>query len=132
MLYDVCSSFFSNPLFIQTSFKDEAKAMREETQKLETLNQKLQNEVMILKDRLRQVDREYSSLAESKSRDESSSRDLERALEEAKEENNKRIADTPQFQQMRKLMQSQSAKIRDLRKRLQKYEPDCVKEDDDF
>jgi hypothetical protein len=61
-----------------------------------------------------------------------SSRDLERALEEAKEENAKRISDTTQFQQMRKLMQSQSAKIRDLRKRLQKYEPDSVKEDDDF
>ena len=36
-----------------------------------------------------------------------------------------------QFQQMRKLMQSQSMKIRDLCRRLEKYEPNCVKEDDD-
>ncbi len=86
----------------------------------------------MLRDRLKLVDKQYSSLSESKQRDEMSSRDLERALEEAKEENAKRISDTTQFQQMRKLMQSQSAKIRDLRKRLQKYEPDSVKEDDDF
>ncbi len=86
----------------------------------------------MLRDRLKLVDKQYSSLSESKQRDEMSSRDLERALEEAKEENAKRISDTTQFQQMRKLMQSQSAKIRDLRKRLQKYEPDAVKEDDDF
>lgn len=86
----------------------------------------------MLRDRLKLVDKQYSSLSESKQRDEMSSRDLERALEEAKEENAKRISDTTQFQQMRKLMQSQSVKIRDLRKRLQKYEPDSVKEDDDF
>jgi hypothetical protein len=51
-------------------------------------------------------------------------------LDEAKEENNKRIAETTQFQQMKKLMQSQSVKIRDLRLRLQKYEPDNAKEED--
>eukprot|EP01040_Poterioochromonas_malhamensis_P011382 gene11382-12405_t len=115
-----------------TSFKDEAKAIRDEQHRIEETNKRLQAEVTMLRDRLKLVDKQYSSLSESKQRDEMSSRDLERALEEAKEENAKRISDTTQFQQMRKLMQSQSVKIRDLRKRLQKYEPDSVKEDDDF
>ena len=64
------------------------------------------------------------------SRGKASSRELERALEEAKEENQKRVAETSQFQTMRKMMQSQAAKIRDLRQRLNKYEPDACKEDD--
>jgi hypothetical protein len=53
------------------------------------------------------------------------------ALNEAKDENNRRVSDTTQFQQMRRMMQSQSVKIRDLRRRLQVYEPDICKEDDD-
>jgi leucine zipper transcription factor-like protein 1 len=58
---------------------------------------------------------------------------LEKQLEEAKEENNKRVSETAQFQQMRKMMQSQSNKIRDLRRRLERYEPDAgdSKGDDD-
>lgn len=58
-------------------------------------------------------------------------RSLEHALEEAKEEGTKRVAETSQFQQMKKLMQSQSNKIRELRRRLQQYEPDTGKEEDD-
>jgi chromosome segregation ATPase len=115
-----------------TSFRDEAKHMKEEREQVEATNRRLQEEVNMLKSRLKQVDKQYSSLAESKSRDDGTSRDLEKALEEAKEENSKRVADTSQFQQMRKLMQSQSTKLRDLRKRLQKYEPDAAKEEDDF
>jgi predicted nuclease with TOPRIM domain len=106
--------------------------MRDETSRLEETNKRLQTEVTMLRDRLRQVDKQYSSLSESKTRDEHGSRELEKQLEEAKEENAKRISETTQFQQMRKLMQSQSSKIRDLRKRLQKYEPDACKEDEDF
>lgn len=106
--------------------------MREEREKLEETNRRLVGEVAFLKDRLRQVDKQFSSMAESKSREEGNSREMEKALEEAKEENAKRVSETAQFQQMRKLMQSQSMKIRDLRKRLQRYEPDAVKEEDDF
>ncbi len=58
-------------------------------------------------------------------------RKLERDLSEAREENNKRVSDTAQFQQMRKMMQSQSTKLRDLRRRLERYEPDACKEDDE-
>jgi predicted transcriptional regulator len=58
-------------------------------------------------------------------------RKLERQLEEAREENNKRVSDTAQFQQMKKMMQTQSSKIRELRRRLERYEPDSIKEDDD-
>ena len=73
--------------------------------------------------------------AESKSDSDSGAsarrvRELEHALAEAQEEGEKRVSETSQFQQMRKLMQSQSTKIRDLRRRLERYEPDCVKEDD--
>ena len=108
---------------------------QEEAQRLEETNHSLQHEVNLLRQRLSLIERSSSSLAESKdqesARAKAQSKELERALEEAKEENTKRVAETTQFQQMRKIMQSQSAKIRDLRKRLQKYEPDAVKEDDD-
>ena len=118
----------------QTSFRDESKAMREETSRLEDTNNRLQAEVNSLRQRLSQTDRSLQHAAESKNEADSNGRNtlrtLERSLEEAKEENNKRISETSQFVQMRKLMQSQSAKIRDLRKRLEKYEPDSVKEDD--
>ena len=117
-----------------TSFKDEAKAMREESARLEDTNNRLQAEVNLLKHKLAMSER---SNAESK-RDDASERAtlrrLEQALEEAKEENSKRVSETSQFQQMRKLMQSQSTKIRDLRKRLEKYEPnrdDEEEEEDD-
>jgi DNA anti-recombination protein RmuC len=121
-------------VFAQTSFRDEAKAMRDEQGRLEDTNARLQAEVNSLRQRLVQTDRSLQNAAESKSQGDSSSRaqlrDLERSLEEAKEENNKRVNETSQFQQMRKLMQSQSAKIRDLRRRLERYEPDSVKADD--
>jgi hypothetical protein len=58
-------------------------------------------------------------------------RSLERALHEASEEGSKRVSETSQFQQMKKMMQSQSNKLRDLRRRLQQYEPDLGKEEDD-
>lgn len=108
--------------------------MREETNRLEETNSRLQAEVNSLRQRLAQSDRSLQHAAESKHESDttgrSNLRNLERSLEEAKEENNRRISETSQFQQMRKLMQSQSAKIRDLRRRLEKYEPDSVKEDD--
>jgi len=118
------------------SFKDEAKAFRDESQRLEDAKARLQAEVSSLRDRLKRAERSFQDLAESKTQDEylekEKERELQRALDEAKEENTKRVSDTTQFQQMRKLMQSQAAKIRDLRRRLEKYEPDAVKEDDDL
>ena len=105
--------------------------MRDEASKLEETNTRLQAEVISLRERLSRAEKSNRNLAESKHNEDVHAKDLERALEEAKEENSKRVAETSQFQQMRKMMQSQSAKIRDLRKRLQKYEPDACKEDDD-
>ncbi len=55
--------------------------------------------------------------------------ELERALADAKEENEKRVMDTAQFQQMRKVMQSQAKHIRDLKARLNRYEPDDTAEE---
>ena len=108
--------------------------MREETNRLEETNTRLQAEVNSLRQRLASTDRSLQHAAESKQDSDAAGRNnlrtLERSLEEAKEESNKRISETSQFVQMRKLMQSQSAKIRDLRRRLERYEPDSVKEDD--
>jgi hypothetical protein len=58
-------------------------------------------------------------------------RELQDDLNEAKEDGNKRISDAPQFKQMKQIMQKQSTTIRDLRIRLQRYEPDACKEEDD-
>lgn len=109
--------------------------MKEQSERLEDANRRLTNEIEVLKRRLNAAEQHSSSISESKMQDDMSSqgkvRRLERELEEAKEENERRVADTPQFQQMRRMMQSQSQKLRDLRRRLEKYEPDAVKEDDD-
>jgi hypothetical protein len=40
---------------------------------------------------------------------------LEEELDEQRQSNNTRVSETPQFIQMRKMMQSQNEKIRDLR-----------------
>lgn len=109
--------------------------MREEASRLDETNNQLRDEVAQLKQRLTMAERNNRNISESKQQDElagkKQSKELERALEEAKEENAKRVSETTQFQQMRKIMQSQGAKIRDLSRRLQKYEPDAVKEDDE-
>ncbi len=105
--------------------------MRDETTRLEESNNRLQNEVTALKKRLLALDSSYNHTESKLQADSVHSRELEHALQEAKEQGQKRVADTTQFQQMRKLMQIQSSKIRDLRKRLQRYEPDAVKEDEE-
>lgn len=58
---------------------------------------------------------------------------LEEELGMAQQENTKRVAETTQFQQMKKLMQNQAARIRELQARLNRYEPedDEVRDDDD-
>ena len=56
---------------------------------------------------------------------------LIQALEKTQEENEKRVASTSQFQQMKKIMQSQAKKIAKMRKKLEKYEPDVVDEEED-
>lgn len=120
------------------SFKEEARAKREETERLESANQRLQEEVASLRSRLDASDRNSraSSAAAAKgvADVESSAQGRVRALEddlaEAKDELNKKVSETAQFQQMRKMMQSQANNIRDLRRRLARYEPDACKEED--
>lgn len=105
--------------------------MRDETARLGETNSRLQADVEMLNHKLRQAEMRTSQIADSKMSDDSDEvRRLQRLLDEAREENNKRVSDTAQFQQMRKMMQSQSTKLRDLRRRLQVYEPDAVKDDD--
>ena len=97
--------------------------------------QELQAQANLLKQQLRE---ERSNAAEGKQTERHNAVDLaerlrkcERALVEAREEGNKRVSETKQFQEMRKLMQSQSKKMTDLRRRLERYEPEACKEDDD-
>lgn len=120
---------------MQTSFRDETKVIRDEKSRLEESNERLQNEIQTLRNKLSNADHHLSSLADSKQHDDELEKvqlkELEHALEEAKDENNRRVSDTTQFQQMRKLMQTQSNTIKELRRRLQKYEPDGTKEEDD-
>lgn len=111
--------------------------MREEQERIEETNARLQSEVNMLKQRLIAAERSSDRLAESKVGQEMNAdeqrlqiRRLQNELEEARAENSKRVSETAQFQQMRQMMQSQSGKLRDLRRRLERYEPDACKEDD--
>ena len=140
----------------QTSLKDDAKALKDESDRLENNNKQLQERYQIAQDRASQAQTEATKLLKEKkllteqlsklqvkidSLD-SDAKDsgevnrklqmLEGELESAHEENAKRVNETAQFQQMKKLMQSQSAKIKDLRRRLQRYEPDDCKGEDDM
>jgi len=109
-----------------TSLKDEARAQKEAMETLEELNKKLQEDNNNL---TRKLAISRRNKAEGKESEEA----LEEALREAKEENDKRVRDTNQFVTMKKLMQSQSTTIRELRKKLEQYEPtadaDCKEED---
>lgn len=117
------------------SFRDEAKARREETERLESTNRRLQDELEKMRQRLLATERSVTrteSKGGSSTADASAPRirELEQALADAKEQGDKRVSETSQFQQMRAMMQSQNNKIRDLRRRLDRYEPDTVKEED--
>lgn len=135
--------------------QQESKVMKDETDRLEASNRTLQERFTTLQNDSTRLQREKNTLAsevaelrkklDDYERNESSSRAaigkssedsssqvlrLQRQLEEAREEANKKVQDTTQFRQMREMMQSQSTKLRDLRKRLQRYEPDDAKDDD--
>lgn len=126
------------------SFKDDAKALRDESGRVEDANRKFQQQIAELNSQVglltRQLREERNSIAEGKQSDRHSVADmaekirkLEQSLQESTEENTKRVSDTKQFQEMRKMMQSQSRKMTELRRRLERYEPDAtdMKEDDD-
>jgi hypothetical protein len=115
--------------------KEETKAMKESIEQLEEDNRRLQEDLSFYKNRLAASERQEAMsqriASEGKQRDEDSlrdrMRDLESQLTEAREENEKRVSDTVQFQQMKKLMQSQATNLSDLRRRLARYEPDDAK-----
>ena len=119
---------------------NESRAVREEAGRLEESNKQLQarfnaiqndatklarekatlqNEVNELRRKLETVEKNNQEIESSiKGGNDSLQRKLQRLedeLDEEKEMNQKRVAETPQFLQMKKLMQSQSEKIRDLR-----------------
>ena len=43
----------------------------------------------------------------------------------------RRVSESPQFRQMQTVMRNQSTKLRDLRERLNRYEPENMKEQED-
>ena len=100
-----------------TSMKDETRMLKEKAEAAEELNQRLQDENAEL---VRKLAIARRSAGEGKQSEEA----MADALAEAKEENDKRVRDTNQFKQMKKLMQTQASNIKDLRKRLAVYEPD--------
>jgi len=57
---------------------------------------------------------------------------LKHQLQEAEDENQTRLNQSKQVQQLRKLMSQKNDQIQDLRRRLDKYEPDTLGADDDF
>ena len=79
----------------------------------------LQREVDDLRRRLDTAERASQSFERSGKGNQDNSitkiRELEDELDAEKRNNNARISETPQFVQMRKMMQSQNKKIRDLR-----------------
>lgn len=113
------------------SFRDEAKLQKDQMDRLEGAKSRLEDENSSLRSRLQKAERN----AESKHSADSSSRstilELERQLEEAKRECTLRVSETTQFRQMQKEMRNQNIKIRDLRSKLQHYEPESLKEQDD-
>ena len=113
--------------FKLTSFTDDAKAMKEVSSRLEEDNNILQNEVSTLRSKLNQTEQLYGEVAQSKSEE---VRHLQGELMNAKEEGNKKVKETNQFRNMQKIMQSQASQIKELRRQLQKYEPDLCKEED--
>ena len=124
------------------SFKKEAKALRDEQARLSTDNKSLENQLRDLErsamrlntekvtllgqiESLKaQIDESAESGSKTSDEDASRVRRLEDELNAAREETEKRVSETNQFQQMRKMMQTQSAKLRELRTKLAKYEPD--------
>lgn len=132
------------------SFKKDAKAMRDEAERLEGSNKKLSTQLKSLEGQSRRLSQEKlellnqietlrekmneSSESMSKEEDSENSERIQRLQDElntAQEENEKRVASTSQFQQMKKIMQSQAKKIAKMRKKLEKYEPDVVDEEED-
>lgn len=116
------------------SLKDEAKALKDESERVDQANRELKSQLDSMRRQLFDAERKLREFdGESKAGDillNNRIKSLESQLVDAREENNKRVSDTIQFQQMKKLMQNQSSKIRDLRIRLNQYEPDNSKEDD--
>jgi chromosome segregation ATPase len=119
---------------------NESRAVREEAGRLEESNKQLQSrfntiqadasklarEKASLQSEVNSLRRQVEVLEQSSQNYESSIKGgndnyqrriqrLEEDLEEEREVNQKRVAETPQFLQMRKMMQSQNEKIRDLR-----------------
>jgi type I site-specific restriction endonuclease len=93
----------------------------------------IKTEVDALKARLQDAETragKAESKAESDIRDQI--RRLERALEDAINESSRRVSETSQFKQMKAMMQTQSKKMVELRRRLNQYEPEDSKNDDDF
>jgi major membrane immunogen (membrane-anchored lipoprotein) len=95
----------------------------------------LQQEIANLQTKIHLNELSIQEIAESKEEESGMSNGkitkLESELREAKGEIEKKVSDTSQFQQMMKLMKSQTTKIKDLRQRLEKYEPSENCKDDD-
>lgn len=106
---------------------------------MEQTNRELQSQISDLRSRLTKAERAARDLqADSKTSSDSRSgtqneriRELEHQLEIALEETTKRVGETSQFRGMRDMVQKKNNTIRDLMRRLDKYEPDNSKFDEE-
>ena len=111
--------------------------MKDEQERIEETNTRLTAEVANLRQRLaaqeRSANDKHADSKRTSDADTSSStlqiRRLQEELDEARLEGTKRVQETAQFQQMRVMMQNQSTKLREVRRRLERYEPDACKEE---
>jgi hypothetical protein len=104
-----------------------------EYERLVAENRAMNSELAVLRARLNNSERDARDAKSAADANTSglllSYSELERALADAKEENAKKVTETAQFVQMKKVMQSQAKHIRDLKSRLQRYEPDDTAEE---
>jgi hypothetical protein len=102
---------------------------------LEANNTRLQGEIAALRNQITMNEISISQLAEGKNFETEKNKGkierLENELMDAKSETNKKVSETTQFQQMMKLMKSQAVTIKELRKKLQVYEPEKESQEED-
>jgi hypothetical protein len=99
--------------------QDRFTTIQNDATKLHREKNALQSEVADLKRQLEAYQRSEQSARNTAGKSDEDSRAqimrLQRQLDEAREETTKKVQDTAQFQQMKQMMQTQSAKLRDLR-----------------
>ena len=108
-----------NPYFL---FQDSNKSLQERYTAAQRENASLTMELSELR-------RQLNSRAEGKSDEGEDVNQLKEEIRMLKEENEKRFQNSEQYQRMKNMMLGKSEQIRELRQRLEKYEPQDMRGD---